>query len=203
MKTFIRVAELWLPNRDRSRLEFGGGLYGKLTNFRAASEGMHFAFDEGLPGKAWAAGRPIILKEFENSYFKRTDAAKAAGLTCGVALPVFAGEFLMAVVVFFCGDDEARVGAIELWTNGPDEAHFMSLADGYYGAAEMFEFNSRYTKFPVATGCPAASGRKRCRCWSRTCSTRDRSCGGKRPSRSGSIAASGFLIGLRRGRYGS
>jgi hypothetical protein len=160
METFIRVAELWLPNKDRSRLEFGGGLYGSLTNFRAASEGMQFAFDEGLPGKAWAAGHPIILKEFENSYFKRTDAAKAAGLTCGVALPVFAGEFLMAVAVFFCGDDEARVGAIELWTNGPEEAHFMSLADGYYGAAEMFEFNSRVTKFPRGYGLPGRVWKK-------------------------------------------
>ncbi len=160
MDTFIRVAELWLPNKDRSRLEFGGGLYGNLTNFRAASEGMQFAFDEGLPGKAWAAGRPIILKEFENSYFKRTDAAKASGLTCGVALPVFAGEFLMAVAVFFCGDDEASVGAIELWTNGPEEAHFMSLADGYYGAAEMFEFNSRVTKFPRGYGLPGRVWKK-------------------------------------------
>ena len=41
---------------------------------------MRFGFDEGLPGKAWAAGHPIILKEFENSYFKRTEAAKAVGL---------------------------------------------------------------------------------------------------------------------------
>ena len=81
-------------------------------------------------------------------------------LTCGVALPVFAGEFLIAVVVFFCGDDEARVGAIELWTNGPDEAHFMSLADGYYGAAEMFEFNSRYTKFSRGYGLPGRVWKK-------------------------------------------
>jgi hypothetical protein len=115
---------------------------------------LQFAFNEGLPGKVWAAGRPIILKTLESSGFVRVDAAEEAGLTCGVALPVFAGDFLMAVVAFLCGDTEAHFGAIELWTNGPDEAPFLAHADGYYGAAETFEFNSRRTKFPRGYGLP-------------------------------------------------
>jgi hypothetical protein len=75
-------------------------------------------------------------------------------LTCGVALPVFAGEFLMAVMVLFCGDDEKHVGAIELWHNDPEVSHEMGLVDGYYGTADMFEFNSRHTKFPAGFGLP-------------------------------------------------
>src|SRR6478609_6010796 len=120
MKTFIRVVELWVPDQTRTRLEFGGSLHsGEFTEFNAVSENALFAYDEGLPGKAWASGHPVILTEFANSYFKRTDQALAAGLTCGVAVPVFAGEFLQAVMVLFCGDDEAHVGAIELWHNDP------------------------------------------------------------------------------------
>src|SRR5712691_6703552 len=88
MKTFVRVAEIWVPTKDRTQLQFLDGLYGPLKGFRAVSEQMRFRLDEGLPGKAWAAGHPIILKEFANSYFVRTEAAKTAGLTCGVALPV-------------------------------------------------------------------------------------------------------------------
>src|SRR6266481_7596482 len=114
MKAFIRVAEIWVPTEDGSALRFLDGLYGPLDEFRAVSETMRFARDEGLPGKAWASGHPIILKQFENSYFKRTEAAKAVGLTCGVALPVFAGQQLNAVLVLFCGDDESHIGAIEL-----------------------------------------------------------------------------------------
>ena len=118
MKTFIRVVELWVPDRTRTRLEFGGALCSdEFAEFRALSENTLFAYDEGLPGKAWASGHPIVLTEFANSYFKRTDEAKEAGLTCGVALPVFAGEFLTAVLVLFCGDDARHVGAIELWHN--------------------------------------------------------------------------------------
>jgi hypothetical protein len=43
MQTFIRVTEIWLPSRDRSRLEFGDGLYGPLSEFRAVSERTGFA----------------------------------------------------------------------------------------------------------------------------------------------------------------
>ena len=155
MKTFIRVVELWVPDRTRTRLEFGGCLASEeYSEFKAVSENALFAYDEGLPGKAWASGHPVILTKFSNSYFKRTDEAIEAGLTCGVALPVFAGEFLMAVMVLFCGDDEKHVGAVELWHNDPEKSHEMGLVDGYYGTADMFEFNSRHTKFPRGFGLP-------------------------------------------------
>jgi hypothetical protein len=161
VKTFIRVVELWLPDKSRTRLEFGGGLYEGLSEFQAVSERMHFDYDHGLPGKAWAARHPIVLKEFSGSYFQRTEAAHAAGLTCAVAWPVFAGEFLMAVLVLFCGDDEEHVGAIELWHNDPKLAYEMRLADGYFGAAEMFEFNARHTKFPPGFGLPGRTWKAR------------------------------------------
>ena len=155
MKTFIRVVELWVPDRTRTRLEFGGSLCSaEYAEFKAVSENALFAYDEGLPGKAWASGHPVILTKFANSYFKRTDEAVEAGLTCGVALPVFAGEFLMAVMVLFCGDDEKHVGAIELWHNDAERSHEMALVDGYYGTADMFEFNSRHTRFPKGFGLP-------------------------------------------------
>ena len=70
---------------------------------------MCFGRGEGLPGQAWEAGRPIVLKQFEGSAFRRTQAAHADGLTCGIALPVFDGDALRAVVLIFCGDS-ARAG---------------------------------------------------------------------------------------------
>jgi hypothetical protein len=160
MKTFIRAAEIWIPTPDKSRLRFLNGFYGPLDEFREISEKMTFGFDEGLPGKAWATRHPVILKEFSNSYFKRTEAAKAVGLTCGTALPVFSGNELKAVLVLFCGDDEAHVGAIELWHNNAEESYEMKLAEGYYGTAEMFEFNSRYTHFPRGFGLPGRVWKK-------------------------------------------
>jgi hypothetical protein len=154
MDTFVRVAEIWVPSpRDCSELELGQGLYGELEAFREVSTGTRFGFGEGLPGKAWAAGHPIILKDLANSYFKRGEAAAGAGLTCAVAVPVFTGEFLRAVLVLLGGDDREHVGAIELWTN-PDGSSELGLVDGYYGSAETFEWASRRTRFQRGMGLP-------------------------------------------------
>lgn len=154
MKTFIKVIEIWVPDKKRSQLEFGSGLYGALTEFKSASEQQHFAYDEGLPGKAWAAGHPIVLTKFEHSYFKRTAAAKKAGLTCGIALPIFSGDFLLAVVVFLCGDDEEHAGAIEVWCNHTEIGDTLRVMDGYYGSLENFENISRRINMAKGKGIP-------------------------------------------------
>ena len=150
---FIRATEIWVPTADRKRLELSAGLYGPLREFEALSQQTQFAYDEGLPGKAWAAGHPIVLKHLTNSYFKRGEAASAAGLTCAVALPIFAGQFLIAVLVMFCGDDREHVGAIELWHTPPGSGE-MGLVDGYYGTADALEWNSRHIKFMHGIGLP-------------------------------------------------
>ncbi|MGZ8184995.1 MAG: GAF domain-containing protein [Methylobacter sp.] len=154
MKTFIKVTEIWIPNKDRIKLEFGSGVYGELTDFKAASEQQQFAYNEGLPGRAWAAGRPIVLTEFDHSYFKRTAAAKKAGLTCGIAIPVFSGDFLMAVVVFLCGGDAEHAGAIEVWSNNCAIKNTLSVTDGYYGTRHSFENISRQINMPKGHGLP-------------------------------------------------
>lgn len=52
-----------------------------------------------------------MLKQFDGSGFRRTQAATAEGLTCGIALPIFAGDLLTAVLVLFCGDLTRRTPA--------------------------------------------------------------------------------------------
>jgi len=155
VKTFIRAVEFWLPDAERGQLEHGGGFYGAGSRMAGISREMCFGRGEGLPGRAWDEGRPVVLQAFEGSYFKRTAAALADGLTCGIALPIFNGDYLNAVVVFFCGDDEAHAGAIEVWHNDPAVSKDMTLADGHYGrTADTFEFISRRTAFRSGTGLP-------------------------------------------------
>ena len=162
MKTFIRVIEYWVPSQDRSLLEFGGGLFGAATRFAAISSKLCFGRGEGLPGQAWEAGHPIVLKALEGSYFRRAAAAKAEGLTCGIAVPIFKGTELSAVMVIFCGDDAEHAGAIELWGNDPEESTDMTLVDGYYGTTgDTFEFISRATAFRSGTGLPGMAWEQR------------------------------------------
>ena len=158
MKTFIKATEFWVPSRDRSTLDYGGGLYGTATRFGAISRTLCFARGEGLPGQAWEAGHPIVLRQFVGSYFQRTSAAHAEGLTCAIAMPIFAGDFLTSVLVIFCGDDEDHAGAIELWHNDPALSKDMTLVDGYYGnTGDAFEFISRRTSFRRGHGLPGMS----------------------------------------------
>ena len=147
--TFIQVTEIWLPQGDT--LVHGAGDYGGLSDFEDASRRVEFPKGEGLPGKAWAEGRPVVLKGFDGSYFKRTEAAKAAGLTSAVAVPVFNGDKLKAVLVVLCGDDDRRTGAIEVWHEADG---LLMLDDGYYGAARHFEWVSQHTHFPRGQGLP-------------------------------------------------
>ncbi|MBL8471869.1 MAG: GAF domain-containing protein [Rhodocyclaceae bacterium] len=154
MKTFIQVTEIWTPSRDRSILEFHDGWYGDHQSFGIVSRKMCFGYGEGLPGKAWAERRPVIFTDLQNAYFLRADAARRAGLNCGVALPVFAGDFLLAVLVFFCASDEKHVGAIELWHNDPATDAELKLEDGYFGIAESFRTVAQNTRFARGVGLP-------------------------------------------------
>jgi hypothetical protein len=161
MKTFVRVTEVWIPTRDRTALELGQGAYGDLVEFGEASRSLRFAYDAGLPGKAWTTRKPVVLRSFEGTCFMRTDAAAAAGLSTAVALPIFAGDVLTAVVVFFCGSDPDLAGAIELWDDCASEERELCLTEGFYGAASSFEWISRGTRFRHGHGLPgmvSASG---------------------------------------------
>jgi hypothetical protein len=114
-----------------------------------------------LPGQAWEAGHPIILKQLDGSYFRRADAAKSAGLTCGIAVPLFVDGQLKSITVLFCGDDDDHAGAIELWSNDPSTSKDMTLVDGYYGTTgDTFEFISRSMAFRCGSGLPGMAWEK-------------------------------------------
>jgi len=72
--TFIKAAEVWLPSNDGTLLEFGSGAFGAARRFAAISREMCFGRGEGLPGRAWDEGRPILLPRFEGSNFRRNSA---------------------------------------------------------------------------------------------------------------------------------
>ena len=126
MKTFIRVVEVWVPSADGTLLEFGGGMYDHARGSGTISRHRVFGRGEGLPGRAWESGRPIIKKRLADSYFLRARAAAAKGLSWAVALPQFHGIQLKSVLLNFCGDDAAHAGAIELWHNEPSRSPDMT-----------------------------------------------------------------------------
>lgn len=154
MKTYIKAVEIWEPDREMTTLSLAGGLYGRFKVFEEASRAMTFAYDDGLPGKAWAQGHPIVLTKLKASIFQRTEMARQIGLTAAIAMPIFIGEYLSAVVLFMCGDNEEHAGAIELWQAVPDRMYEMGLVEGYYGTMEEFAWISRRVKIMKGSGLP-------------------------------------------------
>lgn len=147
--TFVRVAEVWIPKDGK--LVHAEGDYSNSPAFAKASFAESFAKGEGLPGKVWESGKPIVLKEFDGTYFKRAEAAAEAGLTSAVAIPVFAEKTLKAVMVLFCSSDIEHMGAIEVWQ---DVQERLTLLDGYYGSATEFETASKNISFGYGQGLP-------------------------------------------------
>ncbi len=150
--TFIRATELWVPTNDGSNLDLVKGIYGSdVGHFEAVSRGGRVAYGEGLAGKTWERGQPIILKNLDIVLFQRRQAAISDGLTCAVSLPIFVDDVLQSVLLLFCNEEQLRIGAIELWCAPEGEAE-ISLVDGFFGAATDFEAITREAAVPRGVG---------------------------------------------------
>lgn len=134
MKTFIRIAEVWAPSKDGRSLTLASGLFPGVAAFEAITRQMTFAKGEGLPGRAWEEGHPLMLRQLVGSYFKRAAAARAVDLTCAVAIPVFQHNELRCVVVLLMGGAPSSVGSVELWRHDSRLTSDMTLVDGYFGS---------------------------------------------------------------------
>lgn len=153
-RNFIRVIEVWTPNESGEVLKLDAALYGELEEFGQLSAKTSFVYGEGLPGKAWQQKRPLVLKDFDATTFLRASAAREAGLTAAVAIPIFDGSELNAVLVMLCGDLSEATGAIEVWQD--DDLSGLALVDGYFGDMERFAWLSKHIRFPPGSGLPGS-----------------------------------------------
>ena len=153
--SFIQATEVWVPDPSGEKLIRGDGVYGPLKAFDSASADHGFARGKGLPGRAWAEARPIILRDVRGDpQFRRAEAAKAAGLTAAAAVPVFSRDTLKGVLVMLCAEDAARVGAIEVWRGDDAPGGRMRLDQGFYGGAKAFQDMSEGVEFQRGQGLP-------------------------------------------------
>lgn len=152
MTHFFRGVEIWLPNKQRTSLVLDACHYSGfgLKQFKQHSKQETFDFNEGLPGNAWAAGKPVLLKELTPQNFKRYQIAQQIHLNSGLAFPIFSGSHLLAVTVFLFSHRQSNAGGIELWAKGNRDE--LVLQNGYYGAATNFAYNSKMLRVPKGKG---------------------------------------------------
>ena len=70
--------------------------------FLAATRSLTIRRGQGLPGRVWVDGMPLVLDDImgDPSFVRRTEAAEA-GLTTGFAFPVMVGSDVIGVVEFY------------------------------------------------------------------------------------------------------
>lgn len=87
-----------------------------IAEFRQFTESMTFTRGVGLPGRAWANGKPLwILDVTDDSNFPRRPLALKNGLKGASAFPVFSGTDVVAVLEFFASNArEPNASLLEL-----------------------------------------------------------------------------------------
>ena len=153
--TFVRAAETWVPSADGAQLVPAPNSFGARKRLEGLGRTEGFRRGEGLPGRAWEEGRPVLMRELDPAYFQRVAAAEEAGVSCAIAVPVFLSGTLKAVLVIFCGHVAERPNALELWHADAELTSDMTLVDGAYGSgSQAFEAASRTTVLARGDGLP-------------------------------------------------
>lgn len=105
--TSWNYGEAWLPNSDKTVLEFSAASYeaiAPLQRFQELSQSFQFAPGVGLPGRVWVAQKPEWIQDAAQApydLFLRNNLAIAAGLKAALGIPIVARGQVIAVLVFF------------------------------------------------------------------------------------------------------
>jgi PAS domain S-box-containing protein len=103
--------QAWLPRADGSVLDCGP--YWASSNdfekFRSISARVTFPPGIGLPGRVWKSGQPAWIENAAvDSNFPRAAVAIEVGLKGALAVPILAGEDMVAILEFFLCEPKAE-----------------------------------------------------------------------------------------------
>ena len=117
------LGEAWLPQLDPSggRQLVRRGAWSirdaRLHTFLMQGASFRFSLGEGIPGMAWASREPVWVHDLRQSAeFTRAPLAAYGGLRAAVAIPLIAGDEVVAVLEFF------------LRTVGDQDLNFVNMA---------------------------------------------------------------------------
>ncbi len=117
------VGEAWLLDTStpgEPHLTHGGAWTvrdPRLDAFASQSIGFRFARGEGLAGVAWERREPVSAQQFSQSTeFTRSPLAAAAGIKSAIAIPVLAGDEIVAVLNFFMASASINAGMAKVTT---------------------------------------------------------------------------------------
>jgi PAS domain S-box-containing protein len=100
-----QVGGLWTPEPDGRHLRCRAAWYeagAQVEVFRRATMEIALEPGEGLPGRVWASGEPVWIRDAGSEpNFTRGDAAIHSGLHGGIGLPLLSGGETVGAIDFF------------------------------------------------------------------------------------------------------
>ncbi|MDX6659998.1 MAG: hypothetical protein QOJ55_820, partial [Solirubrobacteraceae bacterium] len=100
-----QVGGLWTPEPDGRHLRCRAAWYepgAQVEAFRRATMELELERGEGLPGRVWASGEPVWVRDAgAEANFPRGGAAAQSGLHGGIGLPLLSGGEIVGAIDFF------------------------------------------------------------------------------------------------------
>jgi PAS domain S-box-containing protein len=108
----LDAGQAWVLDRDSTRLVLSPSWFSEsdaLEPLRQASEGISFAPGFAFVGKAWAGGQPTWVEDITiDPECLRAGVARDLGLGSALAVPILAGDCVVAVMEFFLVERRPR-----------------------------------------------------------------------------------------------
>ena len=111
-----QVGEAWVPDPTQQYLECRAWYYSHSDSvtsemscsiqneFQASALALHFAPQEGLPGRVWATQQSewlLNVSDLPHSFFLRSSLALKIGLKSALGIPIIVQDQVLAILTFF------------------------------------------------------------------------------------------------------
>ncbi|MBU1864869.1 MAG: GAF domain-containing protein [Actinobacteria bacterium] len=98
------AGEAWMPRTDGGRLKAVYAFHTRaadLEGFRETSRSLSFAPGNGMPGRVWNSGQPVVIPDIsDDPTWVRPDLATRFGIRAAVAVPALSAQDVVAVLLF-------------------------------------------------------------------------------------------------------
>lgn len=113
----VGAVEVWHCDLRKSYdLRLASGYFGQLKYFESTARHTSFRQGTGLPGRAWDEGLPVLMEDLGHSHaFLRREGALRAGITTGLAFPVFHDPAHVYVVAMLSSIATPIARQVEIW----------------------------------------------------------------------------------------
>lgn len=120
-ETDVGALEIWHCDlRSSYDLRLDSGHFGQLKYFESTARHTSFRAGTGLPGRAWEEGLPVLMEDLGHSHaFLRREGALRAGITTGLAFPVFHDPAHVYIVAMLSSVTTPIARQVEIWERDP------------------------------------------------------------------------------------